>query len=150
METGIWKLISVNLHIKFYENPLSCSRVVYGEEDMKKLIGEFWKPFYGMRWKCWRSPKSYYFWYISHKMQRYTVYLFLENRSICFGWFLHPSSGVHKLYLQYLVLVKPLPQLRQVAVTVWQVPDTVNIVVCAPDDVWRYHPKHVEQFSRNK
>ena len=25
-------------------------------------------------------------------------------------------------------------------------PDVVNTVVCAPDDGWRYHPKHVEQF----
>jgi len=24
--------------------------------------------------------------------------------------------------------------------------DTVDTVVCAPDDGWRYHPKHVEQF----
>ena len=39
-----------------------------------------------------------------------------------------------------------LPLSRQVAVTVWHVPDTVNTVVCAPDDGWRYHPKHVEQF----
>ena len=35
---------------------------------------------------------------------------------------------------------------QQVAVTVWQVPEVVNIVVCTPDDGWRYHPKHVEQF----
>ena len=91
---------------------------------------------------------------------------------------LHVSDGtsthhqVHiKLYLQHLVLVKLLllpgcnrtktdqynshttlkPVLTpQLAVTVWQVPDTVNTVVCAPDDGWRYHPKHVEQFSRNK
>ena len=27
-----------------------------------------------------------------------------------------------------------------------QVPDAVDTVVCAPDDGWRYHPKHVEQF----
>ena len=25
-------------------------------------------------------------------------------------------------------------------------PDAVDIVVCAPHDGWRYHPKHVEQF----
>ena len=25
-------------------------------------------------------------------------------------------------------------------------PDPVDTVVCAPDDGWRYHPKHVEQF----
>ena len=27
-----------------------------------------------------------------------------------------------------------------------QVPDAVDTVVCAPDDGWRYHSKHVEQF----
>jgi hypothetical protein len=27
-----------------------------------------------------------------------------------------------------------------------QVPDTVDTVVCAPDDGWWYDPKHVEQF----
>jgi len=34
-----------------------------------------------------------------------------------------------------------------VAVTVWQIPDAADTVVCAPDDGWRYHPKHVEQFQ---
>jgi hypothetical protein len=29
---------------------------------------------------------------------------------------------------------------------VWQIPDAVDKVVCAPDDGWKYHPKHVEQF----
>ena len=28
-------------------------------------------------------------------MHLYTVYLFLENCSTCFGWYLHPSSGAH-------------------------------------------------------
>jgi len=27
-----------------------------------------------------------------------------------------------------------------------QIPDAVGTVVCAPDDGWWYHPKHVEQF----
>jgi len=27
------------------------------------------------------------------------------------------------------------------------VPDPVITVTCAPDDGWRYHPKHVEQFT---
>ena len=31
------------------------------------------------------------------------------------------------------------------AITVLQIPDAVDTVVSAPDDVWRYHPKHVEQ-----
>jgi hypothetical protein len=25
-------------------------------------------------------------------------------------------------------------------------PDALDTVVCAPDDGWKYHPKHVEQF----
>jgi hypothetical protein len=28
----------------------------------------------------------------------------------------------------------------------WRTPDAVDAVVCAPDDGWKYHPKHVEQF----
>jgi hypothetical protein len=28
-----------------------------------------------------------------------------------------------------------------------QIPDAVDTVVCAPDDWWKYHPKHVEQFT---
>src|SRR5215475_14954331 len=27
-----------------------------------------------------------------------------------------------------------------------QIPDAVDAVVCVPDDGWKYHPKHVEQF----
>jgi hypothetical protein len=26
------------------------------------------------------------------------------------------------------------------------IPDAVDTVVCVPDDGWKYHPKHVEQF----
>jgi len=35
------------------------------------------------------------FLYISNEMQLYTIYLFLENCSIRFGWYFHPSSGAH-------------------------------------------------------
>ena len=28
----------------------------------------------------------------------------------------------------------------------WQIPDGVDTVVCTPDDGWRSHPRHVEQF----
>jgi hypothetical protein len=27
-----------------------------------------------------------------------------------------------------------------------QIPDAVGTVVCAPDDGWKYHPKHVGKF----
>ena len=41
------------------------------------------------------GSKTYSFWYISNKMQHYTVYLFLESCPTCYGWYLHPSSGAH-------------------------------------------------------
>ena len=34
---------------------------------------------------------------------------------------------------------------RQVTASI--MPDTVDTVIWAPDDGWRYHPKHVEQFA---
>ena len=36
---------------------------------------------------------------------------------------------------------------RQVAVTVSIMPDTVETVIWAPDDGWRYHPNNIEQFA---
>ena len=52
--------------------------------------------------------RKYTFQYISNKMQRYTVYLYLETA-------LHVSGGTSthhqeriKLYLQHLVFVRPL------------------------------------------
>jgi hypothetical protein len=89
-------------------------------------------------------------------MQCYTVYLYLETA-------LHVSAGTSthhqeriQLYLQRLVFVTPLllsaaivEELEQVWVCCgWrtQIPDAVDTVVCARDDGWKYHPKHVEQF----
>ena len=54
------------------------------------------------------------------------------NCSTCFGWYLHPSSGAH---------------ITLSTVTVSVMPDTVDTVIWAPDDGWRYHPKHVEKFA---
>ena len=54
-----------------------------------------------------------------------------------------------QLWLQHLVTVTPYYCLLlswKIAVTVWQIPDAVDTVVCAPVDGWKYHPKHVEQF----
>jgi hypothetical protein len=55
------------------------------------------------------------------------------------------------LWVAYIThnTLKPVPtppRYRQIAVTVWQIPDAVDTDVCAPDDGWKYHPKHVEQF----
>jgi hypothetical protein len=72
---------------------------------------------------------------ISNKMQRYTVLLYLETA-------VHVSGGTStrhqertQLYIKHLVFVTPL-----------LLPDNVNTVVCASDDGWRCHLKHVEQF----
>jgi hypothetical protein len=55
-----------------------------------------------------------------------------------------------QLYLQHLVFFTPLllsaAIVEKVAITVWQIPDAVDTVVCAPDDGWRYQSKHVKQI----
>jgi hypothetical protein len=94
------------------------------------------------------------FQYIAYKMHLYTVYLYLETA-------LHVSGGTTthhqeriQLYLQHLVFVTPLllpasilEELELVWVCCgWQIPDALDTVVCAPDDGWWYHPKHVGQF----
>jgi len=50
-------------------------------------------------------------------MQLYTVYVFLENCSTCFGWYLHPSSGAHNcIYsIRYLLTVRDKNKLCKVA-----------------------------------
>ena len=83
------------------------------------------------------------------------------NCSTCFWWYLHPSSGAHTTVstasgicqsvtatCRYRGRVETvyLPRQRQVARTVWQIPDVVGTVLCS----WWWvgiHPKHVEQFT---
>ena len=52
-----------------------------------------------------------------------------------------PSSRAQQLQEQPLVL--PLERGGS-SNRVTKIPDAVDTVVCAPDDGWRYHPKHVE------
>jgi len=71
-------------------------------------------------------------------MQRYTVYLYPETALHVSG---DKSIGYHG---RVGTAVTTLLRKRQVAVTVSHIPDAVDTVVCAPDDGWTYHPKHVE------
>jgi hypothetical protein len=93
------------------------------------------------------------FQYISNKKQLYTVYLFLESAVHVPGRTSTHHQERIQLYVQHLVFVTPLllsaaiVEELELHYTVWQIPDAVDTVVCAPDDGWRYHPKHVEQFS---
>jgi len=72
------------------------------------------------------------------------------NCSTCFRWYHHPPSGAHTTVSTASGICETgTATCRyhwQVAVPVSQIPDAVNTVVCVPDDGWRYHPKHVEQF----
>ena len=83
-------------------------------------------------------------------MQLYTVYLYLETA-------LHVSGGTstnHQEHINYIYSIwylshrycyLPLSR-RSWKRFEWQIPDAIDTIVCAPDDRWRYHPKHVEQF----
>jgi len=85
------------------------------------------------------------------------------NCSTCFWWYLHPSSGAHTTVSTAAVICHTVIAICRyrgrvgtglsvlwvayaTAVTVWQLPDAVDTVVCAPDDGWKNHPKHAEQF----
>jgi hypothetical protein len=86
---------------------------------------------------------------ISNKMQHCTVFLYLETA-------LHVSdvTSTHhqerrQLYLQHLLFVTPL--LLTAAIAAVSSIGVTNIrccrySLCAPDNGWWYHPKHVEQF----
>jgi hypothetical protein len=63
------------------------------------------------------------FQYISNKMQRYTVYFYLETA-------LHISGGT----LGAHTTVSTASGICH------------TVIVCALDEGWNYHPKHVEQF----
>jgi hypothetical protein len=72
-----------------------------------------------------------------------------ENCSTCLWWYLHPSSGVHTTISTASGIchtVTATCRFRGRVGTLPQIPDAVDTVVCTPDDGWRYHQKHVEQF----
>jgi len=76
-------------------------------------------------------------------MQRYTVYLYMETVVHVLGGTSTHHQECIQLYLQDLVFVTPLLLPAAIVEELELFHDTV---VCAPDDRWRYHPKHVEHF----
>ena len=100
--------------------------------------------------------------YITQHATLHSLFYLETALHVSGGTTTHHQERKH-LYLQHLVPVTPLllsaavvEELELVRVccgwrtpitiTVWQIPDAVDTVVCAPDDGWWYHPKHVEQF----
>jgi hypothetical protein len=88
------------------------------------------------------------FQYISNKMQRYTVYFIWK---LLYIFRVVPPLIIRSAYnciysIWYLSHFSHLISNLPLFITMWQIPDAVDTVVCAPDDGWRYQPKHVEQF----
>jgi len=75
----------------------------------------------------------------------YRLFIYV-NRSKYFGWFLHPSSGAHATVSTAFGISKTV-LLMPPAVTVLLMPHAVDTVAWAPDDGWRYRPKHLERFT---
>ena len=72
-------------------------------------------------WRIGWAPNSIPIYsYIQQDATLRSLFIF-GNCSTCFGWYFHPSSGAHTTV-------------------------STDTVICAPDDRWKYHPKHVEQF----
>jgi len=73
-----------------------------------------------------------------------TIYsLFISaNCCTCFGWYLHPSSGGH-------ITVSTVSGIAETVIVTCRERDWTGShrVIWAPDDGWRYHPKHVQQFA---
>jgi hypothetical protein len=67
-----------------------------------------------------------------------------ENCPTCFGWYFHPSSGTHTT----------VSTASGISHTVTAISRYLGRVITsfqlfqdsAPDDGWRCHPKHIEQF----
>ena len=72
--------------------------------------------------------------------RNYTQFILSANCSTCFQWSLHPSFAYTANSLKYSMIATD-------GSNGWPVPDAVDTVICAPDDGWRNHLKHVEQFT---
>jgi hypothetical protein len=71
-------------------------------------------------------------------MQLYNSLLYLETAVHVSGLTSTHHQERIQLYLQHLAFVRPLLLPAAIA--------AVDTVVHAPDDGWRYHPKHVQQL----
>jgi hypothetical protein len=84
-------------------------------------------------------------------MQRYTFYIIWKLLYI-FGYYHHPLSGAQTTVstatgiCHTVAAICPYRRRVRTGLSVLWVVYAVDTVVCAPDDEWKYHPKHVEQF----
>jgi hypothetical protein len=70
-----------------------------------------------------------------------------------FGWYLHPSSGVQTTVSTasdvchtVTVICRYRGRVGTGLSVLWVAYVDIRTVVFAPEDGWRHHPKHAEQF----
>jgi hypothetical protein len=78
------------------------------------------------------------------------------NFSTCFGWYFHTSSGAHTTVSAASGVCHTVNAIccyrgrvgtgLSVLWVAYATHSTLKPVVSAPDDGWKYHPKHVEHF----
>ena len=96
---------------------------------------------------------------------RCNITQFILSRNCCtyFGWYLHTSSRAQTtvstasgIYRNVIATCRFRGRVTTGLSVLWvayathstlkQIPDAVDTDVCTPDDGWKYHLKHVEQF----
>jgi hypothetical protein len=78
-----------------------------------------------------------------------TQFILSGKCSTCFECYFHSSSGTHTTLSAASGIchtVTATCRYRGGVGTAEQILDGADTVVCASDDGWSYHPKHVEQF----
>jgi hypothetical protein len=90
-------------------------------------------------------------------------FLFPANWSTCFGWYLHLSSGA-RVNCNYSIwyrsnCILPSAVMQESGLRALTAEGSIHFDQCrilqleftrASDDVWRCHPKYVQQFAGNK
>ena len=95
-----------------------CSANQFVEPSLKKPLTLIL-----LMWRIWWAHNSIPI-YIQQDTRLHSLFI-TGNCSTCSGWYFNASSGAH---------------------TTVSTAYAVDTVVCPPDDRWKYHPKHVEQF----
>jgi hypothetical protein len=108
-----------------------------------------------LMWRIGRAPNSIQIYeYIKQHATLHILFI-AGNCSTCLGWYFHPSSGAHTTVSTASGICRTVTDICRYrgrvgtglsVLWVRQIPDAVDTVVCAPDDGWKYNPKHVEQF----
>ena len=94
-------------------------------------------------WRLCRPPNSIPIYvYIQQDATLHSLFI-SGNCSTCFGWYFHPSSGAHTTLSTASGICHTVTAICRYR---GRVGTGLSVLWVAPDDVWKYHRKHVEQF----